>query len=78
MILSDLLGYPLDEALETARAAGLRVDRIVMTSARGSVRLSEERLGGFEERVIACGKDLLIAGRFRTSHPAEREIMKNE
>ncbi|MBR6705397.1 MAG: hypothetical protein IKI84_01775 [Clostridia bacterium] len=69
MSLSSLLGLPLDEALSLARTEGLKVDRVVMTGARGSARQAAEREGGFEERVVSCGEDYLIAARFRTSAP---------
>ncbi len=81
MSLSSLLGLPLDEALSLARSEGLKVDRVVMTGARGSARQAAERKGGFEERVVSFGEDYLIAARFRTSDPAEKtgeEIIGNE
>ncbi len=72
MTLKDLLGYPLEDALAAARAAGLRVDRVVLTRARGSERLRQEEEGGFEKRVISCGGDHLVAGLFRTALKEER------
>ena len=77
MILSSLLGLPLDEALSLARAEGLKVDRVVMTGARGSARRAAESEGGFEERVVSCGEDYFVAARFRTSFPAEKTGEEN-
>ena len=77
MSLSSLLGLPLDEALSLARSSGLKVDRVVMTGARGSARQAAEREGGFEERVVSCGEDYLIAARFNTSRPEERTVEEN-
>ncbi len=74
MSLSHLLGLPLDTALSLARSEGLRVDRVVMTGARGRARQASEQEGGFEERVVSCGEDFLIAARFRTSLPAEKTV----
>ncbi len=68
-MLTDLLGLPLDVALEAARSHGLRVDGVDMTSSGGSVRTVQEGKGGFEKRVIASRGDRLIAGWFRTSLP---------
>ena len=72
MNLLSLLGLPLDEALSLARSEGLKVDRVIMTGARGSARQAAEREGGFEERVVSCGEDYLVAARFRTAAPAEK------
>ena len=77
MNLSSLLGLPLDEALSLARSEGMKVNRVVMTGARGSARQASERAGGFEERVVSFGEDYLIAARFRTSGPAENSAEEN-
>ena len=61
MNLTDLLGLPLDTALETARREGLRVDRVDMTSAGGGARKARESEGGFEKRVIACSDGVLLS-----------------